>query len=187
MTSCTWPCRPCDAAIASSASMRSAGLADADEDARGERDRQLAGGLEGGEPPFGRLVGRARCRAEVVAKGLDHHPLAGPTWRSSASSPASARRRWRGAAGRSRRGPTRQACEVVDRRVVPVRAEPRAARVAVLGRLTEGEQRLVAASCGAVGGDGQHLVGREVRRRQPRAAGRTCSSRTCRGTASSAG
>ena len=54
-----------------------AGLADADEDAGGERDRELAGGLERGQAPLGRLVGRAAVAVEVVAERLDHHPLAG--------------------------------------------------------------------------------------------------------------
>ena len=56
-----------------------AGLADADEDAGGERHLGTARGLERGEPALGRLVGRAGVRpaglAEPCGQRLDHHPL----------------------------------------------------------------------------------------------------------------
>ncbi len=54
-----------------------AGLADADEDAGGERDGQLAGCLERGQAALGGLVGRAPVGLEVRVERLDHHPLRG--------------------------------------------------------------------------------------------------------------
>ena len=57
ITSCTWPWRRCASAMASSAvDPILPGLADADEDAGGERDGQLTCGLEGGEAPLRHLV-----------------------------------------------------------------------------------------------------------------------------------
>ena len=50
-------------------------LADADEDPGRERDRELARGFEGGEPPFGGLVRRAAVAVEIGPQRLDHHPL----------------------------------------------------------------------------------------------------------------
>ncbi len=54
-------------------------LADADEDAGGERDAGPARGVQRGEPPRRGLVGRAEVRAaglvQPVGERLDHHPL----------------------------------------------------------------------------------------------------------------
>ncbi len=51
-------------------------VTDADEDAGGERDAQLAGGFERGEATLGGLVGSVAVRFEVGVDRLDHHPLA---------------------------------------------------------------------------------------------------------------
>ncbi len=57
--------------------------------------------------------------------------------------------------------------DVVEGRVVARRVEPLAGlRPAVLGPVAEGEERLLAAERRALAGDGENLVGREVRRRQ---------------------
>ena len=147
----------------------SARLADADEDAGGEGDRQRSGGLQGGQPPLGVLVGSAPVAVEVGLERLDHHPL---------------RRRHRPQGGQlvgeegSGIGVGQQAGlvedqlrhggQVVDGRGVAVLGQPLGRRrVAELGPLAQGEQRLVAAGLGARRGDGEHLVGREVRRLEP--------------------
>ena len=79
--------------------------------------------------------------------------------------------------------------QVVDRRGVAVLVEPAAGRrVAVLGALAQGEQRLVAAGAPPGAGDGQHLVeGRGRGTRPGPGPWRRCSSRTGRGTAWSSG
>ena len=53
------------------------GVADADEDAGGEGDGQLAGEVQGGQAPRRHLVGRAPVGVEVLGQRLDHHALAG--------------------------------------------------------------------------------------------------------------
>src|SRR5581483_1571387 len=63
MTSCTCPYRACASAIG-------AILADADEDAGGERDRQPAGGVERGQAALGRLVRRAAVALEIGPQRL---------------------------------------------------------------------------------------------------------------------
>jgi hypothetical protein len=54
-------------------------LADADQDARGERHRRFAGGGDGCEPYRRRLVGRAEMRppaaGETLGCGFEHQPL----------------------------------------------------------------------------------------------------------------
>ena len=50
-------------------------LADPDEDAGREGDLQAAGGLEGGEPAVGCLVGRVAVTGEPLGEGLEHHAL----------------------------------------------------------------------------------------------------------------
>ena len=126
-------------------------LADADEDAGRERHTRAAGGVQRGEAAGRRLVGRAVVRAarlvQPVGERLDHHPL---------------RRADRAQAGelglgeRARVGVGEQAGlvehalrdrdEIVDgARRSRARAATRRLRVALLGRLAEGEQRLEAA------------------------------------------
>ena len=51
------------------------GVADAHENAGGERDLQLAGSFERRQAALGRLVGRATMGLEVRIDRLDHHPL----------------------------------------------------------------------------------------------------------------
>ena len=192
ITSCTWPWRRWLAAMASSASSRSArvspmptripvvkGMASSPAASRvaSRRSGVLSGaprwqsrsGLsdssiipcDGATPPAGRASSSRRQGAGV---GVGEQPGLGQD---------------QGAHGG----------QVVDGRGVAVVVEPRPGRrVAVLGRLAQGEQRLVAAGGGARPGDGQHLA--RATGRAPRggpAAGRTCSSRTGRGTAGSAG
>jgi hypothetical protein len=53
------------------------GLADADEDARRERDPQLARSPDGRQAHLGILGRRRLVRDEVVADRLEHHPLRG--------------------------------------------------------------------------------------------------------------
>ena len=189
ITSCTWPWRRWEAAMASRASMRSAQvLADADEDPRGERDRQPR------RPPRGWPAG-----GPGVLSGA-------PRWQSRSARSDSIIIPWLGATARRRSRSARleragvgvgeqaglvehqlaHGGEVVDRGRVPVRGEPLGGHgVAVLGPLAEGEQGLVAAGRRARLRDGQHLVRAEVGRLEAgRAAGRTCSSRSGRGTAS---
>ncbi len=117
----------------------------------------------------GVLSGEPRWASRSALSDLEHHALGGSD-RSELGQFVGVRghRRWRGGAGRSRRGPAGHGREVVDGGGVAVRAEPVArGRVAQLGALAEGEERLVAARVGALGGDGQHLVGGQVRRVEP--------------------
>jgi hypothetical protein len=51
------------------------GLADPDEDAGGERNREPASSVEGGEPAPGRLVRSSSMGNQIGPQGLDHHPL----------------------------------------------------------------------------------------------------------------
>ena len=77
MTSCTWPWRPCDAAMArSAASWPGPVVADADQDPGGERDGQLARRLQRGQPARRLLVGCAAVRRQPFGQRLEHHPLA---------------------------------------------------------------------------------------------------------------
>ena len=136
-------------------------LADADEDAGGERD---------GEPPAASRVARRRAGAlsgapavavEVVAERLDHHPLARGDARRVARS---ARVEGAGVGVGEQPGlvehEPRHGGEVVDGAAVAVLVEPLAGdRVAVLGCLAEGEEGLVAAGRGAGAGDGEDLLG----------------------------
>ena len=171
-----------------------AGLADADEDPGRERHVGLAGRLERGEPARGRLVGRAMVRAaglpEPCGERLEHHPLrrAHRAQRrellAGERTGVRVRQQARLVEHRARGGD-----DVVDRGVVPVRGEPVGRlRVALLGCLTEGEQRLVAGMCRAVRARcAAPRRGRGTATRGAPVASRTCSSRTGRGTASSGG
>ena len=170
------------------------GLADADQDAARERDRELAGQPDRLEPHGGHLVRRRPVRPalqrEPVGDRLEHDPH---------------RRRHRAqqlelvpahharvqvrehprlvehAAGTVR--------EVLDRRrEAELRELLTSDPVAQLGLVAEGEQRFRAARRGSGPGDLEHLVDRTGRLAHHGAAvARTCSSRRHRGTASSAG
>ena len=141
----------------------------------------------------GVLSGAPRWRGEVGVEGLDHHPLATAlTGRSRASSSRGERA---GVGVRQQPGLVEHQAahrrQVVDRRGVAVLGAASRARrrTASSGRLAEGEQRLVAAGLGALRRRSPSTSsGDEVRRGEVlRAAGRTCSSRSGRGTAASAG
>ncbi len=149
-------------------------LADADQDAGGEGDRELARRLEGGQPTLGRLVRRAAVGGQVGAQRLDHHPL-GRRDRAQAGQLLAGDRAGvhvgEQAGLRQHQGPHRD--EVVDRRGVAVVVEP-AARLGVplLRGLAQREQRLVAAGLRALGRDGEDLVRGQVRRRDVARGGR---------------
>ena len=51
-------------------------LADADENARRERDCELACSVKRRQPPLGGFVRSATMRHEIGAQGFDHHALA---------------------------------------------------------------------------------------------------------------
>ena len=141
-------------------------VADADQDARGEGDGELAGELQGGQPAGRRLVGRAPVRVQALGQRLEHHALAGRH---------RAERGQLGGVERAGVGVGEQAGllhheaahggEVVHRRGVALRGQPlRRHRVAQLGPLAQGEEGLVAAGRLPGLGDGQHLLGEEVGR-----------------------
>ena len=167
-----------------------AALADADQDPGRERDGQLAGGLQRRQPTLGGLVGRVAVAVEVAVERLQHHPLAG---RHRAQLGQLVGVEGAGVGVGEQAGLLEHELahrrQVADGGVVAVLAQPVAGDVvAQLGALAEREQRLVAAGAGAGLGDPEHLRRAEVRaRRRGPAAGRTCSSRSCRGRASSAG
>ena len=145
-----------------------------------------------GEPARRGLVGRAEVRAarlvQPVGERLDHHPL-------RRADGAQAQQLGLGERARVRVG---EQAGLVERRArrprrgsrpcsrSPCSREPfRRLRVPLLGRLAEREQRLEATERGAARRELQHLFLGEVRRVEPgRAAWRTCSSRSGRGTAS---
>ena len=153
----------------------------------GERDAELAGGLEGGQPTGRLLVGRPPMALQVVAQGLDHHPL---RRRHRPELRQLVRVQGTGVGVGEQAGLVEHQLahrrQVVDRRRVPVRLEPlRGRRIAQLGPLAQGEQRLVAAGVGAAPGrwPGPARASGTATRAGP-VAGRTCSTRTCRDTAS---
>ena len=170
ITSCTWPWRRWLAAIASSASTRSA--RDSPMPTRipvvnGMPTSPAASSVA--KPPGRGLVGRPPVAVEAGVERLDHHPLR----RRHRPQPGQLARRQR-----PRVGVGQQAClrqhqpahghQVVDRRLVAGGVEPVPGhRVAVLGGLAQGEQGFEAAGGRARPGDGQHLVGRQEGRRHP--------------------
>ncbi len=168
MTSCTCPWRACEAAMARSAASWSARVvADADEDAGGEGDGQLAGGLQGGQPAGGLLVGRPPVGVEALGQRLEHHPLAG-RHRAQRGQLAGIERAGVGVGEQAGllQHEAAHGGEVVHRRGVALRGQPlRRHRVAQLGPLAQGEEGLVAAGGPAGLGDGQHLLGQQVRAR----------------------
>ena len=146
-----------------------AGLADAHEDAGGERHACPAGRVQGGQTPLGCLVGGATVAGQVAAQRLQHHPLAGRHLRQQAQFVL---RQRAGVGVRQQPGlgehELRHRVQVVHGAVVPLLAQPGASHlVAIFGRLAQCEQRLVAPHASAVLRDAQHLLGREVRRGQP--------------------
>jgi hypothetical protein len=140
-------------------------LADADEDARGERDLQFAGPLESVEATLGHLVGCTAVAGEIVTQGFDHHSLRrgdGPQKREFVLVERT------GVGVGEKTGfveyQLRHRVHVVNRAVVAVVAQPLACHlVAQFGTFAEGEESLVAALLGALSGDVQDLLGREIR------------------------
>ena len=141
-----------------------AGFADTDEDAGGERDRQLASPVQGGQTPGRHLVGRAPMGIEVVAQALDHHALRGRhpaqglellgKQRPGVGVGQQARLVQHGLGGLD---------DVVHGRLVAVVVQPASRRrVAQLGAFAQREQGLVTPGLGPGGGDGEHGVQIEV-------------------------
>ena len=143
-------------------------LADAHEDARGERNPQRPGRVQRGQAPFGLLVRCAPVAVQVGLQRLDHHAL---------------RRRHRPQSGELVRvegpgvGVGQQSGlvqnepghrhQVVDRAGVAVPGQPLSGdRPTELGSFAQGEERLVASGGDAGPGDVQDLIGREVGRFQ---------------------
>ena len=132
----------------------------------GERNGELAGGLERGEAPLGRLVGRAAVAVEIGPQRLDHHPLRG-AHRSQRRELVGEQRAGVGV-GEQAGLVAHEAAhrhEVVDGRRVAVGGQPLLRhRIAILGALAQGEEGFVATRARTAPSDGQHLVGGEVRR-----------------------
>ena len=150
------------------------GLPDADEDAGGERHGQAPGVLQHPQADRRVLVGAAevgsgRLGPQPARRGLQHHPHRGgdglePLDLLPAHHPRVEVRQQTGLLeDRDRAGPD------VGQRVVvaPLVQPPPGLGPAVLGPVAQGEQRLLAAGCGAVAGDLQHLLQLEEGRRHP--------------------
>ena len=156
ITSCTWPWRAWLSAMASRARTRSIGSSPMPTRMPVVNGMaELAGGLEGGEAARRRLVGRAAVALEVVAERLDHHPLrrARPVRRRASSSGVQRAGVGVGEQAGLVEHEAAHGGEVVDGGAVAVVGEPLGGgRVALLGPLAEGEQRLVAAGLGADAG-----------------------------------
>ncbi len=170
ITSWMWPCSRCRAAIASSASIRSARVSPipiripvvngiASSPASRIVSRRAAGRLSG-EPKCG--PPRSESRSAAVSS---MSPCDAVTSRSAASS---SRVSTPGLACGSRpvssSTSAAHAHEVLDRRLATERGQLLAGdAVAALRLVAEREQRLRAAGGGAGAGDVEHLVGRQVR------------------------
>ncbi len=146
-------------------------LADADQQARGEGDRQAAGVLEDPQPHGRVLVGRTEVReaprlVQAGRGGLQHHPHRRRDGLEPVQLlPAQDAGVQVGQQPGLLEHPHRHRAHVGERGVVAALVEPRAGLgPAVLGAVPEGEQRLEAAQLRALAGDGQDLVGGEVRR-----------------------
>ena len=153
ITSCTWPCRRCDAAIASSAASRSASVSPMPTRIPVVNGmRQLPGPLQGRQPTLGGLVRGARGgRPGRLAATRSSSPATAPP---SGAGPGRSRETAPGVRVRQQAGllqhPPRHRDQVVHRRGVPVGGQPVARLgVPVLRGLTQGEQRLVAPRLGA--------------------------------------
>ena len=139
------------------------GVADSDEDSRGERDTQLSRRFERGKTPLGGLVHRTAVRFEIGIDRLDHHPLA----RAERPYPSQLVARQRAGIGvRQQPGLTKHQfghrCDVVDRGVVAPLAQPVPSHlVPIFGAFPQGEQRFVAPLSRTLASDLQHVVGIE--------------------------
>ena len=154
-------------------------LADADEDARGERDVAAAGVLQHPEPDGGILVRAAEVRAaflgeQAAGRRFQHHAHG----RRDRLEPLEvlpaehARVEVRQQAGLLEHA-DRHRPQVGQGVVVAVRVQPVFRLVpAQLGLVAQREQGLLAAEFGALAGDGEHLVGFQVQVIQPVRDGR---------------
>ena len=145
-------------------------VTDADQDPGGEGDVQLPGRVQRGQPPGRLLVRRAPVRREVLGQRLDHHPLAGRhrPQRGQLVGEEGARIGVGEQAGLLEYEPA-SVGEVVDRGGEAVVVQPGPGQgIAQLGPLAQGEERLVAPRLPTGAGDGPHLVGSEIGRRQAR-------------------
>ena len=147
-------------------------LADPDQDPGGERNRQVSCRLQGGQPAGRRFVRRTAVSRQVVPQRLDHHALAG---RYPPQLLQLFRKKGAGVGVRQQTGFVEDEAahrfQVIDGRPITVLVEPGlSCRVALLGTLSEGEERLVTPRLGAPSGDCEHLLrchvwGLGVRRR----------------------
>ena len=141
---------------------------DPHQDPRGEGDGQLAGGLERGQPSCRVLVGRAPVRSQALGERLDHGALAG----RDGAQPGQLVGEQRARVGVGEQPGLLQdepahLDEVVDRGRVAVGGEPVARhRVAELRPLAQREERLMATRLAPGPGDGEDLLGGEIRRVQ---------------------
>ena len=146
-------------------------LADADEEAGGEGDREAPCVLEHPQAYVGVLVRRAEVRQapgleQTARSGLEHHAHR----RGDRLEPVQLLpRHHAGVQVRQQPGLLQHSdghrAHVGERGVVALLIEPLLRlRPAVLGPVTEGEQRLEAAHLGTLSRDLEDLVGREVRR-----------------------
>ena len=140
-------------------------VADADQDPRGEGDTELTGSIERGESPRRLLVGCAVMSVEVLGQRLDHHSLAG---RDRPQRGQLLGEEGSGVGMGEEAGLLQDEAthvdEVVDGGSETVVRQPLLCDwVAQLGTFTQGEEGLVAPGLLAGAGNGQHLVGGEVR------------------------
>ena len=155
------------------------GLADADEDAGGERDVAAAGVLQDAQPDRRVLVRAAEVRGALVgeqaARGRLQHHAHGRGDRLEAlevlpgQNPGIQVREQAGLLEHA----DRHRPDVGQGVVVAVLVQPFAGLApAVLRLVAQGEQGFLAAEFGAAAGDGQHLVGLQVQAVQPVRDGR---------------
>ena len=146
------------------------GLADADQDAGGERHRRLAGRGDRGEPHRRVLVGRAEMRPAATAQPLggtfEHDPLRGRDRAQCLDIGAAhdAGVQMRQEAGFAQHQPGHLG-EIGQRRLV-AEASQRVPRrgIAQFGLVAQREESLMTAGGGAGAGDRQHLFGIEINR-----------------------
>ena len=140
-------------------------LADADQDARGEGDRQLAGAADHRQPGAGALVGCALVGpagpAEPLGDRLQHHPLAGrhlaQLGQLAAAEDAGVGVRQQ--AGLLQHQPAHGRQVGVGGAVAEAPQGAAVALIARLGAVAEGEEGLLAAQRPPGLGHRQHLVG----------------------------
>ena len=146
-------------------------LADADEDAGREGNRQATRVLEDLQADARLLVGAAEVGSagggpQTLGGGLEHHPHAG---RDGSESTHLLPRHHARIEVRQQPGlledPDRHRAHVGERVGVPRLVEPLASRgPAILGPIAEGEESLSASEGNSAAGDVEDLIGREIRR-----------------------